>query len=234
MTEIRLSRRLKALSSMVEPCDTFTDIGCDHALLPLWLIQQGICKRALASDVNPGPLESAKKNAESFGTGEDRISFILSDGLDSLTPPKDGKNTLCIAGMGGLLIEEILQRGRDKTGAYSSFMLSPHTKQYELRRYLTENGFTISDERYVCEDDKLYVMISACHAPSLRPLSYSETELRFGRYIKKALEDRDVAGHITARYEELLRLIQDKEGLPEERRKALSEEALCCREVLGI
>lgn len=233
MQEITLSKRLGVLASMVEPCDTVTDVGCDHGLLALWLIDKGICKKAAASDINRGPLDTARANAKAYGIQADRIDFILSDGLLGIAPFEKGFNTLVIAGMGGLLIKEILEKSRDKAKLYEPLILSPHTKQYELRRYLTENGYIITDERYVCEDEKLYVMIKACHARGQKTEPYSETELRFGRFTGRALEDKETADFFKARCEELGRL-EGKEGLPEERRRILSEEAECYREVLRI
>ncbi len=235
MPGITLSKRLNTMARMTDPCDLFTDIGCDHALLPLWLIDQGIAKKAVASDINQGPLASARSNANAFNIGEDRISFVLSDGLKSLDDPGSGKNTLAIAGMGGLLIRDILDAGGNKTKSYDTFLLSPHTKQYELRKYLFENGFFISDESYVCEDDKLYVIIKAAHAYEPETAEeYTETELRFGRYISKAMEDNSVRAHIMDKYIKLQNFIDETDGLPDDRRMAVMKEAQIYREVLGI
>lgn len=231
---ITLSKRLQALSLMTGSCDTFTDIGTDHGLLPLYLIQNGKCKRAVASDINEGPLDTARANAEAFGLGDDRISFVLSDGLDALDPPVKGYNVLTISGMGGLLIQEILEKAGDKLKNYDCFILSPHTKQYELRKYLTGNGFIITDENYIVEDNKLYVIIKAGHDEDAGKSTYSDDELRFGRFINKALADDDIRKCLTERYLELKRLTEENKDLPDERRAALSEEAQSYREVLRI
>ena len=38
------------------------DIGTDHAYLPIWAIRQGLTSYAVASDINEGPLEAARRN----------------------------------------------------------------------------------------------------------------------------------------------------------------------------
>lgn len=229
---ITLSKRLNALSLMAGSCDTFTDVGTDHGLLPLYLIQNGKCKRAVASDINEGPLDTARANAKVFGIEEDKISFVLSDGLDAIDTPVNGYNVLTVSGMGGLLIKEILEKAGDKLKYYDSFILSPHTKQYEFRRYLTQNGFVITDEAYIAEDNKLYVIIKAEHDKGEGISSYSDDELRFGRFINKALTDDEIRKCLTERYLELKKLSEENKDLPEERRAALSEEAQSYREVL--
>ena len=37
------------------------DVGTDHAYLPIYLVSEGIVSRAMACDINKGPLESAKE-----------------------------------------------------------------------------------------------------------------------------------------------------------------------------
>ena len=235
MTGIKLSKRLGAIASLISPCDTFTDVGTDHALLPLWLVSNGICSLAIASDINSGPLEKAKMNAYSMGIGDDRIRFILSDGLQDIEAPVTGKNTLSICGMGGLLIAGIMEDSKDRIRKYDTLILSPHTKQYELRHYLTDNGFVITDEKYICEDDRLYVIIKASPATSsVTGSDYTESGYRFGQFIKNALKDDEVKYKLTDELKALEKLIAGNSLLPEDRRKALIKEALCYREVLGI
>ncbi len=231
---IVLSKRLMSLASMVEPCDTFTDIGTDHGLLPLWLIEHDICGRAVASDINRGPLEKARQNAGLYGIGEDRISFVLSDGLSSIEAPEEGKNILAISGMGGLLIAEILSRGDPVLSKYDSLLLSPHTKQYELRKYLIGNGFSITDEKYVRENEKLYVIIRAGKNGNNMNGEYSDTDFRFGRFIREALKDPEIREIILAGYKELKMLAEGTPSMPEDRRRELMDKALSYREVLEI
>ena len=235
--DIVLSKRLKAVASMVDSCDTFTDIGTDHALLPLWLIMHNVCGMAIAADINEGPLRSARSNAASYGIGNDRITFVLSDGLRSIEDPREGCNTLAITGMGGLNITGILKNGAGKTGSYSSFIFSPHTKQAELRKYLINKDFMITDEKYVLDDEKLYVIIKAVPSGSRRNTDvtdYSETDYRFGRFIDKALGDDSIRDCLYMSYGRLCKTIGDSSSIPQERLAELYKEVQSYKEVLGI
>lgn len=53
-------------------------------------------------------------NVQSAGL-QDQISVRLANGLAAFEPTADGVNTITIAGMGGHLIAEILEDGRDKS-----------------------------------------------------------------------------------------------------------------------
>ena len=48
-----LTERLQTIATMVDKGSVVADIGTDHAYLPVFLIQQGICGKALACDINP-------------------------------------------------------------------------------------------------------------------------------------------------------------------------------------
>lgn len=223
---------------MTPLCDTFIDIGCDHGYIPIWLLQNNKCKRAIASDIHRGPLDTARKNAESGSIGSDRISFILSDGLGEITPPDSGSNVLSVTGMGGLMIAEILDKGYAKLSCFSDFILSPHTKQEELRRYLIGNGFIIKNERFVTDSGRLYVVIHAAICKDAKKgyvtEGYSDKDYRFGLFVKEALKDEAVRAYFVRRYEELCAILNENEGLPEDRREMFDSEATGYREVLGI
>ena len=82
MRPISLSPRLETVARLVPAGVRFADIGTDHAYLPVWLLQQGVIDRAIAADLNPGPLDRARENARRYGL-TDRIDFRLGDGLRS-------------------------------------------------------------------------------------------------------------------------------------------------------
>ena len=60
MEKIRLTPRLLAVGEMIPPGAKVADVGTDHAYLPVWLRQEGICETVIASDIAPGPLDSAR------------------------------------------------------------------------------------------------------------------------------------------------------------------------------
>lgn len=146
-------KRLLACASFVSGGGIVCDVGTDHAYLPCYLVKNGICKRAVAADVNPSPLAAAKENIQRAGL-EDKIDTVLSNGLDGISP--NGVTDVVIAGMGGELIADILGRGK---AFYSArFILQPMTKPERLRRWLWENGFEIACER-ACKEEIYYTVM---------------------------------------------------------------------------
>ncbi|MGN0182475.1 MAG: tRNA (adenine(22)-N(1))-methyltransferase [Candidatus Ornithomonoglobus sp.] len=132
--------------------DTAADIGTDHAYVSIELIRSGRAKRVIASDVRKGPLDIANSHIEKYGLC-DRIETRLGGGLSVLEPGE--ADTIIIAGMGGELIEEII-RADEAAARESQLILQPMNSQYELRKYLIENGFTIEKEDIEREGHRVY------------------------------------------------------------------------------
>lgn len=128
------------------------DIGTDHAYIPIHLIENKLCEFVIASDVRQGPADIARMNIEKHGL-DDKIEVRLGSGLSVL---KSGEvDTIIIAGMGGQLISEIIET--DVNIAKScSLVLQPMNAQYELRKFLIKNGFTITGETIAVEGFKVY------------------------------------------------------------------------------
>lgn len=230
-----LSKRLSIITDLVPDCDTFVDIGCDHGYVPVSLLMEGRCKNAVFVDINNGPLERARANALHYGIESDRASFIRSDGLDRIPAMTEGVNVLSITGMGGLLIADILRRGGKKLSSFDTFILSPHTKEEELRIFLKDEGYVSADERYVTEDDKLYVIMAVKKGdPGFVSTELSKMELKFGRFIKRELKDPDVRRYFEKRLSAYEDLLSGSRTIPAERKTVLEKEAHCYREVLGI
>ena len=103
---IKLDTRLKLAADEVRPGKKLVDIGTDHAYLPAFLVENGICTEAIAADIGKGPLENAKKVVSVSKDLNEKITLRLSDGLKEIRP--DEAEDIVIAGMGGILISEIL------------------------------------------------------------------------------------------------------------------------------
>ena len=178
---MKLPERLETIISMVPKCDTAADIGCDHAYVSIALVERGIAKRAIACDINTGPLKHAEENIRTAGV-EEKIETRLCDGLSGV---KAGEaDTVIIAGMGGMLMEKILD-GRLKD--FPNYVLSPQLDIPHFRHFLIDHGCTIEDEQMVEEDGKFYVVMQVkCNRRELlvkpnahekRPQTY-DTELK--------------------------------------------------------
>ena len=152
------------------------DVGTDHAYLPIYLVGQNISSRALACDINRGPIESAQRNIAAAGL-EDKIDTLCTDGLHGAEHfrPDD----IMIFGMGGELIMRILSEAPWVKDANIGLVLQPMTRAHLLRRWLLENGFTIVGET-LTHEDRYYQTIAARYCGKNE--EYTEEELLLGRW----------------------------------------------------
>lgn len=173
---LSLDERLSAVAGYVSGCKLL-DIGSDHALLPISLLLDGRIDGALATDVNPAPLEGALKNIRKYRL-EDRISLLVADGLRGID---FDASDVAIAGMGGQLIASILQ-SREYPLSGVNIILQPMTGACDLRAYLSRNGFEITGEKLVRKkgEKRIYQVIKAAFTGKNTDLSPTETYL--GRY----------------------------------------------------
>ena len=106
---MQLSERMKAVAALVSPGSRVVDVGCDHGYLPIYLVMNKRIPSAVAMDVKSGPLSRAQENIKAHGL-DTYIETRLSDGLKNLK--KGEGDALIIAGMGGPLMEKILEEGK--------------------------------------------------------------------------------------------------------------------------
>ena len=133
-------------------------------------------------DVNPMPLKRAEENLTKAGY-DDKCDFRLSDGLERLNP--DEVDVIVIAGMGGILMQDILSRGKDVITPVTKLILQPMIAPIELRTFLYENGFNIENEYVVREENKFY-NIMCVSLGQYEPLS---RDLIIGKNLKKNSAD---------------------------------------------
>ena len=176
MNTTELDNRLLACASFVRCGSVAADIGSDHAYLPIYLIKNGICPRAIASDINEGPVQRARINVALSGLS-DKIDLLLADGLDKAASfsPDD----IIIAGMGGELIRDIINASDYVKSQRVRLILQPMTMPEVLREYLATSGFNIIDEKVCTAADKCYQIICAEYDGFTR--TYTEYELLLGR-----------------------------------------------------
>ena len=176
MKEINISPRLLSAADFVRQDAILADIGTDHAYLPLFLLSEGKIRKAFCSDVNEGPLASAKVNAEAAGL-LDRVEFTLADGADALSGK--GITDYAICGMGGELISDIISRASDMRDPSVHLILQPMTRRGALAHFLYENGYEIIAEEYSKDAGKFYVTLLVSYSGECR--SIDELEAEFGR-----------------------------------------------------
>jgi len=145
---INLTDRLKGIALEIFTGETMADIGTDHGFLPIYLLEHEICTKVIMVDISEGSLEKAKINCMEANPNA-QFDFRLGNGLEVLEPGE--VDAVVIAGMGGLLMVEIMEKEISKTKTYKKFILQPRSAVGELRFWLVHNGFTIESECLVRE-----------------------------------------------------------------------------------
>ena len=160
-----LNTRLQACADFITPGAHVCDVGTDHALLAVHLLENGIAEKVIASDIGEGPLQAAGKTIQAHGLS-DKIQTILSDGLQNIPP--DGLTHIIIAGMGGETIIHILESCPFPLQTIE-LVLQPMTKARELRKWLYTAGFSISEEVCIQDERYLYSVIHSHFSGNIVP-----------------------------------------------------------------
>ena len=172
---MELSKRLKRIAEHVDKCESVADIGTDHGYIPIYLVKEGICKKAIASDINKGPIEKAKVNVAFEGVSN-KVKCLLGPGLN---PLKVGKvNGVILAGMGGNLTRDILLADMDKVKKYDFIILQPAQNPEVLREFLYKNDYEIIDEDLIKDEGRFYELFKVKYNENSEKLVF-EDELEY-------------------------------------------------------
>ena len=176
---IKLSKRLDAISSLVPIKAKIIDIGCDHALLDIYLYQNKICDKIIAADINDNALNNARENIKRNKLTND-IEVRLGNGLEVLHD-NDDINTMIISGMGAHTIVGILKKGLNKLSKIDTIIIQSNTKLEFLRKEVNKLNYEIIDEDMVLDNKKVYTIIKFIKGKA----RYSKKELYFGPVLLK-------------------------------------------------
>ena len=177
---VQISRRLGAIADLVTQGNRLVDVGCDHGYLPVYLKLEGRIPSAIATDVAEGPLSRAREHIEQYGLG----SYIETRRCDGLADVGHGEgNTLVIAGMGGPLMERILEDGRSIWDDFQEMILQPQSDIPHFRHFLLENGFHIIEEEMILEDGKFYPILKVKRDAKAESEKWSVQEEMFGKFL---------------------------------------------------
>lgn len=230
MNHTELSKRLETVGRFVPEAARLADIGSDHAYLPVALMLKGKIDFAVAGEVVKGPYESAKRQVMKNGLSE-RIEVRLANGLDAIEK-HDQISAITIAGMGGSLIRDILESGRQnqRLSAEERLILQPNIGEKTLRMWLKENNYQIIAEEIIEENKKIYEIIVA--EKKEQPIDYSEKELMFGPFL---LEEKNAT--FSAKWQRELKqreviLEQLKNASEQNRYETIQQEVEWIKEVL--
>lgn len=168
---VKLDNRLKAAAALIIPGRPVADIGTDHLLLPLYLVQNGIVPRVIASDKARPPYENALALAQEQRLDQ-LIELRLGEGLEVLNPGEAA--TIVIAGMGGRLIRDILAAGGAVLVGKPRLVLQPQKDAALLRRWLAQQGWRVIAETMAYEGGHYYQLLAA--EPGEMRLTRAEAE----------------------------------------------------------
>lgn len=174
---MELSKRLQAVADLVSDGLVVTDVGTDHGYIPIYLVQEHKCNRAIAMDVNKGPILRAKEHIAAYGLS-DSIETRLSDGVKNLQVGEC--ECVVIAGMGGALTIKILEEGKEIFQNLKEFVLQPQSELEKVRAYLHNHAYAIVNENMILEDGKFYPMFRVVPGETSE---YHPIELRYGKLL---------------------------------------------------
>ena len=155
---MKLTDRLLKIADLVTKGKKIADIGTDHGYIPVYLLNKGHVDFAILADVNKGPLENARSEVR-HNNLTDKVDLRLGSGIEVLN--ENEVDEVIIAGMGGILISELLEAKKSVAHNLDKLILQPMQAQDELRKYLLNNGYEILDEVLVKEDFRIYEIIVA-------------------------------------------------------------------------
>jgi len=213
---------MKAVSSMVTPGSVLADIGTDHGYVPISLVQRKKIKKAIAMDVNKGPLKRAEEHIREAQL-EEYIETRLSDGVKKLEVGE--VNSILIAGMGGDLVIRIIKNGMEVCRAVDELILQPQSELGKVRKFLRENNFEIIDEDMVIEEGKYYPMMKVIPVDEIVLWEILPDEVipacdMYGPYLLKN-GNPSLRKYLVKQHKQLTKILKELEKQPES--KAISK-----------
>lgn len=208
--QFQLPKRLETIIERMPDSGCLADIGCDHAYVAIEAVRRGRAARALACDVRKGPLQQAAEHILCAGLAG-KIETRLSDGLEKVAPGE--ADTVVVAGMGGPLMERILQ---GRLGDFAHFVLSPQSEIPHFRRFLLAEGMQIDEETMLIDEGKYYVILNVSQradAASSDSMYVTEEDLLYGGRLLRRLDPvlKSFLEKEKTRYEGILRQTDSRE-----------------------
>lgn len=184
---LKLSDRLLKLAEKVDNGESVLDVGTDHGYLPLYLWEKGISNKLILSDISEGSLKKAEEDAKEYFPDVE-FDLRIGDGLKVVEPKE--VDTVVMAGMGGILIKDILDFDIQKSWTFEKYILQPRKHVGRLRHYLLYHSFKIVNEDLVREGDFIWPIITAVPKEIAVPNGTDENDIEF-EYPRSLIEFRN-------------------------------------------
>lgn len=162
--------RLRQLCAYLFKCRVFADVGCDHGHIAEYMLKNGLCERAIISDVSPKSLKKAEVLLSRYITAG-KCSPVCCDGLKGVV----GADCVFIAGLGGEEIIKILREGY----LPEKFIFQPMKNAEKLRAYLLEEGCRLTRDDIFTDGKNYYFII--CGERGISDFPYTPDQLNFGK-----------------------------------------------------
>ncbi len=192
-----ISKRIKELASLVPEKKRLIDVGCDHALLDIYLANTYKNMSFLATDISKNAIEGAIKNINENNL-ESRIKTMVTDGLNNISLNED--DVIVISGMGTNTIIKIIS---PYLGKINDVIVQANRDLELLREFMLKNGFKIKNERVIF-DDRYYVFIYF----EKGYFEFEETDIWLGPIIKES-NNIDYFKFLLKKYQKVLSEIPD-------------------------
>ena len=169
---MNISNRLKTIADMIDSDYHVIDVGCDHALLDIYLTLNKKIK-CTAIDNKEKVINYSKENIEKYNLTS-KIELILNDGLENIKIHDD--DIIVLAGLGTKTILNIIANKNIK-----HLIVQSNDDVYNLRYKLTKLNYKVIDEKIVYEKKKYYTIIKLEKGKA----KYSKKELEYGPILLK-------------------------------------------------
>ena len=167
-----LSKRLQSLTKYINKEDKIIDVGCDHALLDIYLIKNGYLNKMIASDIHKSAYQQGLNNINHYKMN-DYIDIRLGDGLNVLND-NDSVDTLLISGMGSNTIIDIIDN--QYMNDINKIIIQSNNDYELLRRTIIDKGYIIDNEEFFVDKGINYINIVFIKGNK----EYTDDEIKYG------------------------------------------------------
>ena len=178
---IKISNRLLTIANLVNDNCSIIDIGCDHGLLDIYLVNNRNNIKIIASDVNKNAIENVRNNIKKYNVNN--IDTRLGNGLDIVS--KDEIDTIIISGMGTYTIIDIFNNNIDKLDNVNDIIIQSNNNIDILRKYLVSINYYIEEEALIKDKNIIYTVIKFKKGNR----KYSNKELLLGPILLERKEE---------------------------------------------
>ena len=173
---MKISKRLRVIGDLVKDNSFILDIGCDHALLDIYVVKNKKNIKSIASDINEKPLKIARENIKKYDAKN--IKITKKDGLESY---EEGVDTIILSGLGSKTIVSILKKDKDILTKVDKLIISSNNDYLFLRKSICDLGFKIEEEQIILDKNKYYPIIVFTKGKE----KYNSFELKYGPVLLK-------------------------------------------------